>query len=149
SPLHRNASRPEIFRTHNSAQDPGSGADGAAWLPVSPRTPFAPFVCGRDATAMVSTRDQSGGQTHLSINLYGARRSILDCRLSDHHSGAAATSQRAIRAVCSTRTSGGIVMTTSTLGASLYAFFEDHLKRQKGLSSASIKSYRDGVRLFL
>lgn len=40
-------------------------------------------------------------------------------------------------------------MTTSTLGASLYAFFEDHLKRQKGLSSASIKSYRDGVRLFL
>ena len=40
-------------------------------------------------------------------------------------------------------------MTTLTPGALLYSFFEDYLKVQKGLSLASIKSYRDGLRLFL
>lgn len=40
-------------------------------------------------------------------------------------------------------------MKTPTLGALLYAFFEDHLKAQKGLSPATIRSYRDAVRLFL
>ncbi|MGI9336019.1 MAG: tyrosine-type recombinase/integrase [Gammaproteobacteria bacterium] len=36
-----------------------------------------------------------------------------------------------------------------TLGALLYGFFEHHLKAQKGLSPATILSYRDAVRLFL
>ena len=40
-------------------------------------------------------------------------------------------------------------MTTPTVGSLLYAFFQDHLKAQKGLSNASVKSYRDGLRLFL
>ena len=40
-------------------------------------------------------------------------------------------------------------MTTCTVGSVLYAFFEDYLKCQKGLSTASIRSYRDGIRLFL
>ena len=40
-------------------------------------------------------------------------------------------------------------MPTSTVGAVLYTFFEDYLKCQKGLSTASIRSYRDGMRLFL
>jgi len=40
-------------------------------------------------------------------------------------------------------------MPTSTVGAVLYTFFEDYLKCQKGLSTASIRSYRDGLRLFL
>lgn len=40
-------------------------------------------------------------------------------------------------------------MSTSTLGTLLYAFFEHHLKTQKGVSTATIKSYRDAVRLFL
>ena len=40
-------------------------------------------------------------------------------------------------------------MTTSTVGSVLYAFFQDHLKAQKGLSNASVKSYRDALRLFL
>jgi len=40
-------------------------------------------------------------------------------------------------------------MTTPTVGAVLYTFFEDYLKCQKGLSTASIRSYRDGLRLFL
>ena len=35
------------------------------------------------------------------------------------------------------------------LGPTLYSFFEDHLKLQKGLSQASIKSYRDALLLFL
>jgi integrase/recombinase XerD len=40
-------------------------------------------------------------------------------------------------------------MPTATVGAVLYAFFEDYLKCQKGLSTASIRSYRDGMRLCL
>jgi integrase/recombinase XerD len=36
-----------------------------------------------------------------------------------------------------------------TLGQLIHSFFEDHLKVQKGLRSASIQSYRDTLRLFL
>jgi site-specific recombinase XerD len=40
-------------------------------------------------------------------------------------------------------------MSTTTLGTFLLAFFEDHLKAQKGVSTATLKSYRDALRLFL
>lgn len=40
-------------------------------------------------------------------------------------------------------------MTKITLGSILYSFFEDYIKYQKGLSSTSIKSYSDTIRLFL
>ena len=40
-------------------------------------------------------------------------------------------------------------MRSPTLGALLYAFFEDHLKAKSGLSPATVASYRDAVRLFL
>jgi len=40
-------------------------------------------------------------------------------------------------------------MKMPALGALLYGFFENHLKAQKGLSPATIRSYRDAVRLFL
>jgi integrase/recombinase XerD len=36
-----------------------------------------------------------------------------------------------------------------TVGSLVYMFFENHLKVEKGLSQASIRSYRDGIRLFL
>ena len=37
----------------------------------------------------------------------------------------------------------------NSIGSVLFAFFEDHLKVQKGLLTASIKSYRDTLKLFL
>jgi site-specific recombinase XerD len=37
----------------------------------------------------------------------------------------------------------------STVGQVLFAFFEDHLKVQKGLRPGSARSYRDTVKLFL
>ncbi len=40
-------------------------------------------------------------------------------------------------------------MSAPTLGKVVHSFFEDHLIRQKGLSATTIKSYRDGLRLFL
>ena len=40
-------------------------------------------------------------------------------------------------------------MRTPTLGALLQAYFKDHLKAQKGLRPATIRSYRDAVLLFL
>ncbi|MGB5278196.1 MAG: tyrosine-type recombinase/integrase [Gammaproteobacteria bacterium] len=40
-------------------------------------------------------------------------------------------------------------MSAMTLGTVVRSFFEDYLIRQKGLSAATIKSYRDGLRLFL
>jgi integrase/recombinase XerD len=36
-----------------------------------------------------------------------------------------------------------------SLGPILYSFFEDYLKVQKGLRPASVKAYRDSIRLFL
>jgi integrase/recombinase XerD len=36
-----------------------------------------------------------------------------------------------------------------TLGRILYSFFEDYLKVQKGMRPASVKAYRDAIRLFL
>jgi integrase/recombinase XerD len=38
---------------------------------------------------------------------------------------------------------------STQLGRLLFAFFEDHLKCQKGLQPASLRSYRDGLGLFL
>lgn len=40
-------------------------------------------------------------------------------------------------------------MTAPTWGSHLYSFFEDYLKIQKGLRPASVRSYRDAMRLFL
>lgn len=40
-------------------------------------------------------------------------------------------------------------MSQDRLARLLHAFFEDHLKCQKGLQSTSIRSYRDALRLFL
>ncbi len=40
-------------------------------------------------------------------------------------------------------------MSATTLGALLYTFLEDQLKAQKGVSNATVKSYRDALRLFL
>jgi hypothetical protein len=37
----------------------------------------------------------------------------------------------------------------NALGPIVYAFFEQHLNGEKGLSPASVKSYRDALRLFL
>jgi integrase/recombinase XerD len=37
----------------------------------------------------------------------------------------------------------------STIGQVLFAFFEDHLKAQKGLRPGSVRSYRDTLKLFL
>lgn len=37
----------------------------------------------------------------------------------------------------------------SSIGQVLHAFFEDHLKVQKGLRPSSVKSYRDTIKLFL
>jgi site-specific recombinase XerD len=40
-------------------------------------------------------------------------------------------------------------MTTPTLGTLVHSYFVDHLQAQRGLRLASIRSYRDAVRLFL
>lgn len=37
----------------------------------------------------------------------------------------------------------------STVGSLVYQFFEHHLKAERGLAPTSIRSYRDGIRLFL
>jgi len=40
-------------------------------------------------------------------------------------------------------------MKTATVGTIVYSFFEDYLKCQKGLRPATVRSYRDSIRLFL
>ena len=40
-------------------------------------------------------------------------------------------------------------MSTQQIGKILYSYFEDNLKAQKGLSAATVRSYRDALSLFL
>jgi integrase/recombinase XerD len=44
---------------------------------------------------------------------------------------------------------GGVMMASNSLGPLVHAFFIDHLVSVKGLRPASVRSYRDTVRLFL
>lgn len=48
-----------------------------------------------------------------------------------------------------TPTTSSVTSATPTLGALLYGFIEHHLKAERGLARASIRSYRDALRLFL
>ena len=68
--------------------------------------------------------------------------------VSDHHARAARRSQRAIRAVGSRGRHGDDVVSPS-VGALVQAFLADELPVQRGLRPASVKAYRDGLRLFL
>src|SRR5271157_3951625 len=59
-------------------------------------------------------------------------------------------SQSAVRTVCGVdRYPRSTAMTAPTPGSLLYSFFEDYLKVQKGLRTASLRSYRDALRLFM
>src|SRR5262249_12775301 len=68
-------------------------------------------------------------------------------RVPHHNRRSAAGCQQALRAFCNAAVNGRCIMTA--LGPIVYSFFERHLKADKGLSPASIKSYRDAVKLFL
>src|SRR5215469_4135304 len=96
---------------------------------------------------MVSRRQQSGGSPREAFDLHGARRSELHRSVSDDYCRPHGGRPPALRAVCRTNIDWGPAMTT--VGSLVYQFFEHHLKAERGLSQASIHSYRDGIRLLL
>ncbi len=96
---------------------------------------------------MVSRRTQSHRQTGQAVDLYGARGSRLHRCLPHYYRRSARRRRSALRALCSATFAWGAAM--KTVGNLVYQFFEHHLKAEKGLAQTSIRSYRDGIRLFL
>ena len=85
-----------------------------------------------------------------ALHLHGPRRPCLYRRLPDHHPPAAGRGQPAVRSLRPTGMDGGDAMTgPRPLGPLIHSFFLDHLVTVKGLRPASVRSYRDTLRLLL
>src|SRR6266496_5805902 len=85
-----------------------------------------------------------------AVHLHGPRRAALDIGLPDDDPAAAGRSQPAVRGLRRARLDPGGAMTqTQPLGPVLHSFFASHLITVRGLRPASVRSYRDTVRLFL
>src|SRR5438105_12902032 len=109
----------------------------------------APLLCRWHAAALVSRWSRAQGSPVAFIDVYGPCPAIIDGSVFDDHRRSAQGSQRTVRALCLSAPQGGNVMNAPTLGELLHGFFEDHLKCQKGLRLTSVRSYRDGMSLFL
>src|SRR6266496_1211695 len=85
-----------------------------------------------------------------AVHLHGPRRAALDIGLPDDDPAPAGRSQPAVRGLRRASLGPGAAMTqTQPLGPVLHSFFASHLITVKGLRPASVRSYRDTVRLFL
>src|SRR5688500_1139743 len=112
--------------------------------------PAAPFVRGREPVALVSRRPRPSEPAIPALHLPRPRRPLLDRGLPDHHPRVARRGPPALRGVRHAGVDGDAAMTeTQPLGPLLHSFFVDHLITVKGLRPASVRSYRDTVRLLL
>ncbi len=85
-----------------------------------------------------------------AVDVHGPRRPGLDRGLPDDHPGAARRGQPAVRGLRRAGLGGGGAMTgPQPLGPLMHSFFVDHLVTVKGLRPASVRSYRDTIRLLL
>ena len=85
-----------------------------------------------------------------AFDLHGPRRPCIHRRLPDHHAATARRGQPALRGLRRTGVVGGEAMTgRRPLGPLVQSFFLDHLVAVKGLRPASVRSYRDTIRLLL
>src|SRR5439155_19125370 len=82
-------------------------------------------------------------------NVPRARESEFHGGLPDDHRRAPPRSQSALRRVRRRRTARGGVMSPPALGQLVQSFFVDGLMTMKGLRPASVRSYRDALRLWL
>ena len=76
----------------------------------------------------------------------------VDRRLPDDHPGAAGRGQPPVRSVRRARLDSdgdGTMSPAAPLGQLLHSFFADHLITVKGLRPASVRSYRDTIRLLI
>jgi integrase/recombinase XerD len=105
---------------------------------------------GRVPAALVSRRAGPLGPAAPPGDLPRPRRPRLHGGLSHGHTRVAGRGQPAIRSLHRTGMAGGRAMTsTPPLGQLLQSFFVDHLITVKGLRPASVRSYRDTIRLLL
>ena len=86
-----------------------------------------------------------------AVDVHGPRRPGLHRGLPDDHPGAAGRGEPALRSLRRTGLAGGRRddRSPSRSGRSLQSFFVDHLITVKGLRPASVRSYRDTIRLLL
>src|SRR5208283_536664 len=124
------------------AERPARSSDAATALLPS-------LLCRDHAAALVSPRNRTRGPPIAFINLHGPCPSIIDGSVLDHHRRFAQGSQPTVRKFCFAAFEGRPIMNPPTLGELLHSFFENHLKCQKGLRLTSVRSYRDGMSLFL
>ena len=103
--------------------------------------------------ALVSRGARPVSEAASALHVHGARRPVLDRRLSDDHPSAPGRGQppvRDLRRTSMDTTAGGRTMSPKApLGPVLHSFFLDHLITVKGLRPASVRSYRDTIRLLL
>ncbi len=114
-----------------------------------PSPPSAAQLCGRHAVALVSLRPRSGRSAAPLGHLSGARRRQLHRRLPDLDRRPPAGSQSPLRGLHRPGVPGGLSIMRMRLGQIVHSFFEDYLKVRKGLRPASIRSYRDALKLYL
>src|SRR6202795_4492342 len=93
---------------------------------------------------MVPGRHRSQLPVDAPLHFPRPRRSHFYLCVSDDHRGAAQLSRPTLPGASPERRCAMI-----GVGQVLFAFFEDHLKTQKGLRPGSVRSYRDTLKLFL
>ena len=110
----------------------------------------ATLICCWVSAALVPRRPGPIDSAASPGNVSGPRRPGLHRGLPHGHTRIARRGQPAIRGLHRTGLAGGRAMTsTPPLGQLLQSFFVDHLITVKGLRPASVRSYRDTVRLLL
>src|ERR1019366_1798457 len=85
-----------------------------------------------------------------ALDLHRACRPDLDRRLPHDHTCPVPAGEPQVRSVRSASMGGGgPVSATEPLGPILHSFFADHLIVVKGLRPASVRSYRDTIRMLI
>ena len=122
-------------------------AERVSPMQVMPSSALAPQLCRWAVAPMVSRWRQASRQAAQTVDLHGTRRSCFDGGVFDDHGRVDGRRCRPLPNVRRPDIDRSPAMTT--VGSMVYQFFEHHLKAEKGLSQASIRGYRDGIRLFL
>src|SRR5664280_837834 len=136
---------PDFPPTRRRAGLPGPRRrrDAPSSLPAS-------LLCRGVPVAVVSGGSRPVDAALPALHVHGPRRPRLHRHLPDHHAPAARRGQPAIRSLCRAGVVGAETVTgTPPLGSLVHSFFLDHLVTVKGLRPASVRSYRDTIRLLL
>ena len=145
----RAASIPAPPARSSTVSSPRSGCPSPTASRPEIALPSALF-CGRLPSALVSRGQRPAVEAAPAVHVHGTRRPRVHGRLPDHHRRPAGRGEPPVRGIRLPGLAGGLAMSKDkTLGPVIHSFFADHLITVKGLRPASVRSYRDTVRLLL